>query len=97
MINKIKNNIWQLHFKKFGSCVYLIKIKEKNILIDTSSLENKKELLKGLSELGITPEKINIILLTHGHWDHTSNVDLFEKAKIYNETNNHAMSPLKEI
>ncbi len=83
MIQKIKNNVQAFHFKKFGSIVYLINLNKKNILIDTSSSANKNELLKNLKELNISTSKINIIILTHNHWDHTENLDLFEKAKIY--------------
>lgn len=81
MINKIKPNIWQFTFNKFGSHVYLIKLKEKNILIDTSSPENKSQLKNYLEELGIP--NIHIVILTHKHWDHIGNPDLFPNAKIY--------------
>ena len=50
MLNKIKDNIWQLYFNQFGSCVYLIKLNNKNILIDTSTIENKEELISNLKE-----------------------------------------------
>ncbi len=87
MINQIKDNIFQFHFTKFGSCVYLLKLKDKNILIDTSSKANEQELIQNLSELNIKPEEINIILLTHNHYDHIENLNLFKNAKIYSEKN----------
>ncbi len=83
MIKKIKDNIWQLNFEEFGSCVYLIKLKNKNILIDTGSSLNRDELINDLKELEIKPSKINILLLTHNHFDHTENIDLFSEAEIY--------------
>lgn len=86
MINKLKEKIWQLHFKKFGSCVYLIKI-PKPILIDTSSKEVETELLKNLKELHIDPQNIEKIILTHNHWDHAENLALFPHAKIYSTHN----------
>jgi len=86
MINQITKNIWQLHFKKFGSCVYLIKMPEP-ILIDTSSKENKNELLENLKQLNINPEKIKSIILTHNHWDHIENLNLFPNSRIYNLKN----------
>ncbi len=82
-IEKIKQNIWQFNFQEFGSCVYLIKIKNKNILIDTGSPMNKQELLNNLKELNFNPKEIDIIILTHNHFDHTGNIDLFPNAKIY--------------
>jgi len=86
MINKIKNNLFQLHFKKFGSCVYLLLLEFK-ILIDTSSSDNKQELVEDLKELMIKPEDISIVLLTHQHWDHTGNLELFSNADIYDYKN----------
>jgi len=87
MINKIKENVFQLNFKTFGSTIYLIKLGDKNILIDTSSKENKQELINDLKELNITPENINILILTHSHWDHIGNKEIFKKAKIITNKN----------
>ncbi len=70
MINRIKKNVWQLSFESFGSCVYLIKLNKNNILIDTSSLQNRNALIRDLKEIGIQKEKVNIIILTHKHFDH---------------------------
>lgn len=83
MIKKIKQNIWQLCFRSFGSVVYLVKLKNNNIIIDTGSTLNKDELTTDLKELKINPLKIDILILTHNHWDHTGNIKLFENAKIY--------------
>jgi len=87
MINKIKPNVFQLDFKEFGSTVYLIKLEDKNILIDSSSEENKQELIDYLSELNLKPENIDTLIITHDHWDHIGNNDLFTKAKIITSKN----------
>lgn len=83
MIEKIDKNISQLSFNEFGSCVYLIKLENKNILIDTSSKENSKELLLDLKQLNLKPEDINVVILTHNHWDHVGNCKSFTNAKFY--------------
>ena len=83
MISKIKENIWRLKFKRFGSYVYLIKLKEKNILIDTGALWNRSEILEDLEELKLTPEDIHILILTHNHPDHIGNISLFLNSKVY--------------
>jgi len=93
MISQISKNVFQLHFDAFGSTVYVLKL-EKNILIDTSSEDNRKELLKDLSTLKLSPEDINIVILTHNHWDHTGNLNLFKNAKIINNKN---LNQLPEI
>lgn len=98
-INKISNEVFQFSFSKFGSCVYLLKLKDKNnknILIDTSSKENREELLRDLKELKIKPEDVNIILLTHSHYDHVGNLDLFQSAKVY-DINNIEKFKIQEI
>lgn len=96
MINKIKSNIFQLYFKEFGSVVYLLKMKNQNILIDTSSSENKQELINDLKQLNLNPKDINIIILTHQHWDHNGNINLFQNAKLYKHKNINQL-PIKEF
>ena len=76
-----------MYFKKFGSTVYLIKIGKDNILIDTSSKDNQEELLNELNKLGVNPRDVHIILLTHRHFDHIGNLDLFPNAKVHDESN----------
>ncbi len=83
MISKILNNVFQFSFRQFGSTAYLVKLQDKNILIDTSSEINKQELINNLKELNLAPENINIVILTHNHWDHNENLDLFTKAETY--------------
>ena len=86
MISQVSKNVYKLYFDSFGSCVYVLKL-EKNILIDTSSKENKGELINDLNQIGLKPEDIQIVLLTHAHWDHEGNVDLFKDAKVYKKDN----------
>lgn len=81
MIKKIKENVFQLYFKEFGSCVYLINLKNKNILIDTSSEENSKELISDLKQLNFELRDIDVVILTHYHWDHTGNIIYFQVLK----------------
>jgi len=85
MLRKISSKVFQFYFKKFGSCIYLLKIKRKKIIIDTSTKENRKELISNLKKLGIKPEEIDFVLLTHNHYDHTENFELFKNAKIPNK------------
>lgn len=89
MITQLKKNVWQFTFKHFGSHVYLIKTKDsKNkkphtILIDTSSAQNKEELITYLKKINITTKDITKVILTHCHWDHTGGINLFPNAKFY--------------
>jgi len=102
MINKISSEVTEINFQNFGSIVYLIKLPKNNILIDTSSKENSKELISSLKSLGLSPEEINTIILTHAHYDHVENINLFAKAKIYGNftrkiNSDHSQTEIKNI
>jgi len=60
----------QIHTIKLGfdQC-YLIGDKDW-IMIDAGESNKKKNFLKKLASLGIKPEHIKLIIITHGHWDH---------------------------
>jgi len=85
MIKKISDKIIRLNFDSFGSCIYIIKLNKKLILIDAGSILNRNELKKDLKELKIDSDEITKIILTHNHWDHTGNIKLFKNAKIYGD------------
>jgi glyoxylase-like metal-dependent hydrolase (beta-lactamase superfamily II) len=102
MITRITPEVKAIHFQNFGSIVYLIQLPNQNILIDTSSKENSKELISSLQSLNISPENINIIILTHAHYDHTENINLFPNAKIYGNfkkqiNSNHTQTEIPNI
>jgi glyoxylase-like metal-dependent hydrolase (beta-lactamase superfamily II) len=97
MITQITPNIWQLTFRFFGSCVYLLKLEGKNILIDTSSKVNRIELKSQLNELGLFPDDINIVLVTHAHFDHEGNIGIFDKAEIYGPKENYPTDEVLDV
>lgn len=70
-------NIQKIHAE--GNIYHLIKEKT---LIDTSAPSEKQHILKEISKI-TSSEEIEIVLLTHMHYDHSGNLDLFPNAKIY--------------
>lgn len=51
---------------------YLLEIDDKKILIDCGLFQGKKELrLRNWNELPIDPAKIDVVVITHAHIDHT--------------------------
>ncbi|RLB35886.1 MAG: hypothetical protein DRH12_16340 [Deltaproteobacteria bacterium] len=55
---------------------------EKKILFDTGNWGDREELVRRLRSEGIGPEDVNIVILSHLHFDHCINVPLFEKAQV---------------
>jgi len=53
------------------------------ILLDCGGFNNRLLLIKKLKELGIDLGKVTKIAITHLHFDHCMNLDLFPKATIY--------------
>jgi glyoxylase-like metal-dependent hydrolase (beta-lactamase superfamily II) len=64
-----------------GSTVTLIK-SNKNIVVDTGSFRDQDRIISSLKDHNLTPEDINIVILTHLHLDHTVNTHLFKNAQI---------------
>ncbi len=67
---------------EIGATATLIKT-DKNIIVDPGYYPDKEELLKSLKNQGLSPEDIDMVFLTHLHLDHTINIYLFPRAKIY--------------
>ena len=65
------------------STVILIQDGKRQILVDTGYPTERELLLTNLDKLGVTPEAITHLVLTHYHLDHTGNIVLFDRAKIF--------------
>jgi hypothetical protein len=53
------------------------------ILVDTSSVNRRMELLRSLSSVGVMPEYVNNLILTHLDLDTIGNMNLFPSANVY--------------
>lgn len=53
-----------------------------NILIDTGPSSRRSFLHGALASRDLTPDDIDIVVLTHMHWDHCENTDLFRNARV---------------
>jgi glyoxylase-like metal-dependent hydrolase (beta-lactamase superfamily II) len=72
---------------KHSANAYLIKAYGKNILIDTGTGAGGI-IIEKIKKLGVTPEQVDAVLLTHLHGDHFGSLQkdgkaVFTKAKIY--------------
>jgi glyoxylase-like metal-dependent hydrolase (beta-lactamase superfamily II) len=72
----MKPEITTIHFDGllgYGVNCYLLKIDEGFILIDTAVSSRCTGVEKNLENAGCRPGNLKLILLTHGHGDHTAN------------------------
>lgn len=66
-----------------GWCsVSLIFSENKTILFDTGSNDDREEFLLGLKKLNINIKDIDMVFISHLHYDHCCNIELFDSAKI---------------
>ncbi|MBI3965782.1 MAG: MBL fold metallo-hydrolase [Chloroflexi bacterium] len=65
------------------STVALVRTGKHNIIVDAAHYGRRNLMDEGIRKLGLRPEDIDILFLTHLHWDHMQNVDLFPNATIY--------------
>ena len=66
-----------------GWCsVSLIFTENKTILFDTGSNDDREEFLLGLEKLKINISDIDIVFISHLHYDHCCNIELFDSADI---------------
>ena len=67
----------------FGwSSISLLQVGNQNIVVDTGPASRRGLLWSALDSRGLTPEDIDLVILTHMHWDHCQNTDMFSNARI---------------
>ncbi len=86
MFYRVSENVYQIGGNSYSSggdcCVYLINSSE-NILIDSGIGRNPQQLIDNIYEVGIEPDDIKYLVLTHCHIDHTGGASyLKDKIKI---------------
>jgi N-acyl homoserine lactone hydrolase len=53
------------------------------ILVDPAHVGRRTNLLDALASAGLAAADIDMVVLTHGHWDHVQNIDVFAHAPVY--------------
>lgn len=53
-----------------------------NILVDTGGPHNGDEVLQGVLAVGVSPEQVDFVVITHPHPDHSGNINLFPNAQV---------------
>lgn len=77
---------------------WYVRAGKTNLLVDTgmcdsrranryhypgSSQEKNERIDRALKRAGVDPKDIDIVILTHLHWDHCANLHFFKKARFY--------------
>ena len=63
-----------------GFCSVVLIEGEKRTLVDVGHVGRRTALVEALRERGLTPEDIDLTVMSHAHWDHSQNYDLFQHA-----------------
>lgn len=77
-------------FELASSTTTLIKENGMSIIVDPGM--NRKLLLKALKKENLSPTKIDYIILTHYHLDHSLLTGIFENAKILDNTESYSFN-----
>jgi glyoxylase-like metal-dependent hydrolase (beta-lactamase superfamily II) len=71
---------------------WLIRNDERTIVVDTAfpvstGVRRERQMIRSagdaLAGLGVDPSKVEDVIVTHLHWDHAGNLDLFPNARVH--------------
>lgn len=65
-----------------GFCSVILIEGENRILVDVGHVGRRMGLEAALQEHGLAPDDIDIAIMSHAHWDHNQNFDLFHQAPL---------------
>ena len=63
-------DVYQIRFKNRAANAYLVRGKNRTILIDVGLSSNYPALLECICHVGCPPESIDMVILSHEHLDH---------------------------
>lgn len=66
-----------------GSTVSLVRSGDLVAVVDPGMVADRRLILDPLEALGVTPEAVTDVVLSHHHPDHTINVALFPQARVH--------------
>ncbi|GGE51402.1 hypothetical protein GCM10007276_30610 [Agaricicola taiwanensis] len=72
--------------------VWVVRNKTRTIVVDTGSKEWKcvqrghefiRSPVAGIEAIGVDPAKVDDVIVTHLHWDHAGNIEMFPNAQVH--------------
>jgi glyoxylase-like metal-dependent hydrolase (beta-lactamase superfamily II) len=68
---------------RVGSSIVLVRDADALIVVDPGMVARRSLILDPLRELGVAPEAVTHVFLSHHHPDHTVNIALFPRARVH--------------
>lgn len=68
--------------ERTASSVVLVRDGDASIVVDPGMVASRSLILDPLAALGVAPDSVTHVFLSHHHPDHTMNVALFQKAEV---------------
>lgn len=65
-----------------GFCTVLLLEGRERTLVDVGHVGRRNVLVEALRARGLTPADIDNVVVSHAHWDHAQNLDVFGAAKL---------------
>lgn len=70
------------NYGSLGYCSTLLIKGKRNIIVDTGHVGRRRALYAALQERGLQTTDIDVAVMTHAHWDHAQNYDVFDTSEI---------------
>lgn len=62
--------------------IVLVESDGRRLVFDFGHVGRRRALRRVLAERDLEPEDIDTVVLSHGHWDHIQNIDLFHQSRV---------------
>ncbi len=71
----------------------LLTVGNNNILVDTGPSSRRSVLYRALQDKNLTPDDVDIMILTHMHWDHCQNTGYVSQRPHFAPSNRDGLCP----
>jgi len=78
----MQGSSFRTNLTSLGICTIALIREKDNVLLDTGHFGNRRQVLDALKSLGLSPSDIDRVILTHSHWDHALNLEIFSHATV---------------
>ena len=74
---KLSERIWFVGGREVS--VHIIDTGDGLIMVDTGYPHMRERIIENMRAVGLDPEDLRLLLITHGHWDHTGSADEYRR------------------